>query len=327
MKDNDTSVIKQDYIVTKSNILLEQKINMTLNEQKLIIALAALVQPGDCEFEEHTFKARELGELFEISPENIYTELPKITKSVISRVVEVPLGLDRKGKTKFKQTGLLKTAQYNTGEGTVTLEFDKSVKPFFLQLKEFYTTYRINSILKANCKYTIHLYELLKRLQLNRNNANIEITIEELRERLFATAKSYNSYSDFRKKVIMPAIAEINELTDIKVSFEPKKQVRSVISLVFSIIQNSSKSTGRQIKSDYDAKELLISKYGVTKVEAAIIAAKDVDTPNDYRKYVEGLIKKQQEQKDKKQLKFNNFESRKYDYDKLEKKLLGWDDK
>ena len=173
---------------------------MTLSEQKLIIALAALVQPGDCKFEEHTFNARDLGDLFDISPENIYTELPKITKGIISRVVEVPLGVDSKGKAKFKQTGLLKTAQYNTGEGTVTLEFDKSVKPFFLQLKEFYTTYRINSILKANCKYTIHLYELLKHLQLNRNNVTIEIPTDELRERLFATAKSYNSYSDFRKK-------------------------------------------------------------------------------------------------------------------------------
>ena len=48
-------------------------------------------------------------------------------------------------------------------------------------------------------------------------------------------------------------------------------------------------------------------------------------------KYLTGILENlnnkslNEEADDSKKLRFNNFEPRKYDYDELEKKLLGWD--
>ena len=61
-----------------------------------------------------------------------------------------------------------------------------------------------------------------------------EVTFEweELRNMLFA---SYGAFKDFNKNILIPAINDINEFTDINVSMQKNFRRRSVNSLTFYI--------------------------------------------------------------------------------------------
>jgi plasmid replication initiation protein len=72
-----------------------------------------------------------------------------------------------------------------------------------------------------NSKYSIRLYEIFKSyLHLSYH----EFEIEELKEILFTT--NYINFKDFRVKVLEKALSEINEYTDIEVTYKAIRKGR-----------------------------------------------------------------------------------------------------
>ena len=53
--------LNKNYIVTKSNKLITCNYDLSLQEQKIILTLASMVQPADTEFKEYEFTADNLG--------------------------------------------------------------------------------------------------------------------------------------------------------------------------------------------------------------------------------------------------------------------------
>ena len=78
------------------------------------------------------------------------------------------------------------------------------------------------------------------------------IAVDELRGRLGVADNEYIRMSDFKKRVLDYAIAEINEHTDIIASYEQHKQGRKVTGFAFAFerkaSQPSAQSTAQQTK-------------------------------------------------------------------------------
>ena len=63
-----------------------------------------------------------------------------------------------------------------------------------------------------------------------------EIPVFELKEKLGVhESKSYENFKDFRKRVLEPAIKEINEKSDLIFHYETKKERQKIVSLIFHI--------------------------------------------------------------------------------------------
>ncbi|GAB6170511.1 replication initiation protein [Clostridium carnis] len=352
--------MKDDYLVTKSNKLIACNYDLSLQEQKIILTLASMVQPNDIEFKEYAFKIKEFMELLNIKDKSKYVEVPKITKELMKKVLEIKEGND------LVQFSWLSSARYKTGEGIVILKFDSSLKPYMLELKELYTSYKLSNILTLKSKYSIRIYELLKS---NLYRKVIEFNIEDLKDMVGAKEKSYNVYQNFKNKVIIKAQKELKEKTDIQFEFEEIKTGRKVTSLKFYIRSNKVKNLNADniINPMDEVSATIIEKYysdDISEVKNIIekFCGKKINikTANDFY----NLAKRNEVHKDQplklikeiaeysttqniknlnawfktmlkdyekplqsvKQLKFNNFKGRDYDYDILEKKLLGWED-
>lgn len=204
--------MKKNYLVTKANTLITASYNLSLQEQKLILTLASMVQPNDEEFKEYEFKIKDFMELLGVESQTKYTEVPRITKDLMKKVFEIKEGKD------IVQLSWLSSARYKVGEGLVILKFDSSLKPYLLQLKKLYTSYKLENILSLKSKYSLRLYEILKSYQFKKH---WETNLEELKKIIGAVEKSYSVYQNVKNRIIIPAQKELKEKTDI--SFVLKK--------------------------------------------------------------------------------------------------------
>jgi plasmid replication initiation protein len=144
--------------------------------------------------------------------------------------------------------------QTNKNTGYIELTFGERMMPYLIELKDNFTAYELNNVLKMKSQYGIRLYELLKSHQFKRK---IEYKIDDLKKILSVDhIESYNKFSLFKGKVIETAIKEINDLTDLKISYTLKKVGRSYYYITFKInernwietIQAKDKAFGDEIE-------------------------------------------------------------------------------
>ena len=86
------------------------------------------------------------------------------------------------------------------------------------------------AVLAMECKYSPWLYQLCA-LHAGRERVSHEWDLEDLRERLGASSPSLRRWQDFKRRVLEPAVAEINHLTGIGVAWKPIKSGRSVVGI------------------------------------------------------------------------------------------------
>ena len=114
----------KNYLVTKSNFfIMNSSYDLSLEEQKLILTLASMVQPTDEEFKSYKFKIKDFMKLLGVEDKSKYTKTPKITKELMKKVFEI-----EEGDT-IIQTAWLCSATYKKGTGMVELEFSPKLKP------------------------------------------------------------------------------------------------------------------------------------------------------------------------------------------------------
>ena len=323
--------------------------DLSLEEQKVILTLASMVNPQDEEFKPYKFKISEFMELLGVDTKTKYVEIPKITKELMKKVFEI------REENKIIQVAWLSSAVYEKGSGYVELEFSPRLKPYMLQLKDLFTRYRLANILNMKSKYSPKLYELLKANEFKKQKF-FEIDIDKLRE-LFKADDIYPLYADFKRHIIIKTQKELKKYTDIAFDFEEIKTGRKVTSIKFIIKANEatynkpvedlphleSKNTPKEekplesileplraimdksitnleIKKNYDA-----GKGDLEKIIKIYYYAKDKEVDNLVGYMIKLLKDGYNEPKKNVPKSKKDFTERDYDYDDLERKLLGWD--
>ena len=333
----------RNYLVTKSNyFIMNSSYDLSLEEQKIILTLASMVQPTDQEFKPYIFKIAEFMELVGVEDKSKYTEIPKITKELMKKVFEIHEG------NKIIQTAWLSGAVYEKGTGYVELAFSPYLKPYMLQLKEKFTQYQLANILSMKSKYSPRIYEILKCNEFKKQGY-IEIELEELRKLLRADT-IYPLYADFKRFILLQTQKELKKMSDINFEIEEIKTGRKVTSLKFYIHSNKVKgldevSATTEIEDESPIKKIMeiMSEHKITALEAKkiydsskgnidiinkVYQDKKDKPANDIVAVMISLVKPGayiEPKKNTKKDSFNNYEQRKYDFDQLEKNLLGWE--
>jgi len=221
-------LMDKNYIITKSNDLVNAKYTLSVEEQRIILVLASMVQPDDVEFKLYRFSIKDFLKLINVKDKKKYSEIPKITRKLVDKSLEIKYG------NKILQTSWLSSVEYETGLGYVELEFSPKLKPFLLGLKEFYTTYKLDNVLNLKSKYSIRLYEILKSCQFKK----IEyISIEDLKTLLGIDSK-YTRFYDIKTKILDKVKVELAQKTDIRFTYDEIKEGRITSKLKFYISSN-----------------------------------------------------------------------------------------
>jgi plasmid replication initiation protein len=153
-----------------------------------------------------------------------------------------------------KPEGWIEKPTFYYYDKTVDLKLNAPLVPYLLKRLKDYTKVEIENIVKMNSMHSIRIYELLRcelfNAQLPKNNGIYTANVKSLKDIL--KVEDYGNY-DFKRKIIEPAIKEINELTDLNVEvLEYPKSGRKIVEIKFKI-QKKQKQKSQPSKENNTA--------------------------------------------------------------------------
>ena len=254
--------------VRKANDLIQKsRFNLSLQQQKVLLYLISQISPFDEDFKTYEFSISEFCRVSGISLDSgkNYSNLKTAIKEIADKSLWVTLPDGDESLLRW-----IEKAKIETGGGTVKIRLDDDMKPFLLRLKENYTQYELIFTLNFKSKYTIRLYELIKSIHFHElEEYRRKYKITDLQQLL--DAEVYTEYRDFKRRVLLPAVSEINEYSDKIVNIQEIKQKRKVIAVEFLIKSKDSLETLR-IRDGIDKEMGLLP--GQTSLWDEIIAKK-----------------------------------------------------
>lgn len=217
--------------IYKANDMIQKgRHELSLQEQRCVLYAISKIKPEDTVFQEYTFELSDFYKLCGLQKES-YRELKGILQGLADRSWWATI--DDKGTESLVRW--FSTLRTNKRSGKVTIKFHEDMMPYLLELtkeNKYFTHYQLKYILPMKSQYAIRLYELLKSYQ--RNNIEWFFDIDPLKKQL--NCDQYSNFKDFRRRVIEPAVAEINEFTDIKIAWDIEKEGRKVSKVVFFMV-------------------------------------------------------------------------------------------
>jgi plasmid replication initiation protein len=254
--DKETS----EFIVLHNN-LIEARYRLTLQEKRIVLWLSSQVTTFDEDFKEHILTIKDFSELTNTKGENLYTRLQSITRRLMQRIITIrPIGEKR-----LIQVAWLGAADYKIDKGIISLSFHPHLKPFFLQLKRDFTKINISEIMGLQSIYSIRIYELLKQKEYIGKRV---ISIEEIRNYCGISKEKYKQINHLIKKVLDVAKENINEKTDIEISYSMIKEGRKYVSVSFDVKNKKKIKKLELLGKEIKEREDLIKKiqdYGFSR--------------------------------------------------------------
>ena len=233
-------------VFKRNDMIQKGRHELTLQEQRCVLYAISKIKPDDTVFQEYTFELADFYRLCGLQKES-YTELKAILIGLKQKTWWVETAPDVESTVSW-----FNKVRTNKKSGTVTVRFDDDMMPYLLELSKqdaFYTHYQLKYVLPMKSQYAIRLYELLKSYQ--RNNFEWFFDIDTLRKQL--NCEQYTDFYDLRRRVLEPAVAEINEFTDIKIAWEPVKERRKVVRVTFYMVGKKKSALLEADRAIHDA--------------------------------------------------------------------------
>ncbi|EXF90942.1 MULTISPECIES: replication initiation protein RepM [Pseudomonas] len=221
-------------VVVKSNRLVEASYRLNLVEQQIIlfaISRSRDEQLGLSPDKPVTIAASDFAQAFGTNETKVYGQLKEAMGDLFDRSVTIYDTDPDTGKDRTVTTRWISDKAYIDGTGRIQLTFAPRVIPYITRLESEFTSYRLEKISGMSSVHAVRLYELLVQyLTIGKR----ELALANLRESLGLT-NEYKAIKDFKKRVLDTAVAQINEYSDIRVSYTQRKTGRTVTHLIFAI--------------------------------------------------------------------------------------------
>lgn len=239
----DLRVIKPDKnrVVVKENRLINARYDLTLQEQRLVLWLISEIKPTDKGFSTFRMNIKEIAAFIGLEgSKNIYERMYSVTRRLLTRVIEI-----EKENGYLFQSNWISSADY--GPGHVDISLDPRLLDFLIAVSKNFTKYELKNAITMRSTHAIRMYELLK--QYEKIGSRV-LTVEQIRAACHIKDTQYAFVKDLRLYVVDIAVREINERSDIFVSWEPVKSGRKITGFSFSIQKNPNAEAPDPIRDD-----------------------------------------------------------------------------
>lgn len=284
-------------LVVKDNALINASYNLELVEQRLI--LLAIVEArtsgkGVTPNNSLTITASSYMNHFGTNRNTAYQALKDACNNLFERQFSY-IETNTKGNTEVVRSRWVSEIRYIDNEASVKLIFSPTVSPLITLLEKNFASYELEQVAQLNSKYAVRLYEVV--IAWRSTGKTPMIAIDELRNRLGVLDNEYTVTADFKRWALDRSIKQINEKTEINLSYEQHKQGRKIVGFTFTVKQKSKPKKLKTQEQERDPKTPDIFD-NLTDKEREIIAQKNAyaDQIGATELHRQNLIKKALEQ-------------------------------
>ena len=221
-------------LVVKDNALIQASYTLGLSEQRLML-LAILEARETGKGIDHTsllrVHAHAYADQFGIDKNNAYEVMRDASKGLFDRYVTYHDKNPKNGNDRSFHCRWVDKIGYEKATGTVFLRFTVDVVPPITRLENNFTSYEIEQVANLDSGYAIRLYELLIQWRITGKPPIFEL--QDFRRKLGVEDSQYKTMSNFKNRVLEPAIKQINEHTDIMAKYENIKKGRVITGFKF----------------------------------------------------------------------------------------------
>ncbi len=230
--------IKENYVVTKRNVLNELRTNtMTLNELRFFTIYLSKINSKDINTKLVKFPLEDFKLIMGLE----HTKpnyIKQVTNSLLSKVVSIPK--ENGGYTSFQLFKECTVDMNEFDEWYIEIEAHDKALPLMFEFKEKYFTYKLWNALKLKSVNQLRMFEILK--QYEKIGYRV-LKVDDLKELLGLTKEEYARFGNFKDRVLDPCQRALKENTDICFEYEPhgkRGKGGKVISLKFTIKKNNN---------------------------------------------------------------------------------------
>lgn len=262
MKKNNQYSINE--VVVKSNRLIETGYKLGKREQYFVLNLISrLDSMKQSDFHHYEMSFSDIKSILNYggvkriaNRDTVFEIMNNLNRTPIYWEKEDEYGeLEERGQMTW-----ISSLKYNAKTDKFTFSFDVNLKPFLLQLEDFFTKYALTNISNFNKSHSIRMYEILKVYEHQRK---VILSVDKLKFYLGVEGK-YEKFYEMKRWILDPTQKELEAFTDIRFEYKvEKKERKKVCSLEFTIYQNVPKS--QRLSIDAEVKPTASSLYDVVK--------------------------------------------------------------
>ena len=227
---------RKQLVVKKDNALVNASYTLTLAEQRLILLAVAVADGAAAQLKSMAIPASLYAERFGVTRQAAYMALHEAAGQLFERRFSYQRLTDR-GNVAQVHSRWVQSIAYVADEAEVRVRFADDVVPLLCELERRFTHYALEQISGLTSVHAVRLYELLIAWRSTRQTPVIDLG--EFRQRLGIEEGEYPRMTDFKRRVLEPAVAQINAHTDITAAYEQHKRGRSITGFSFTFTMKS----------------------------------------------------------------------------------------
>jgi plasmid replication initiation protein len=222
----------------QDNDLLRSTYQMSLNTKRLFLLAVSKINSMNFAGKDTCIgvivSAEEWGSLY--GSNGSWRALKRATQELMRRQVVIrPMDKQSRNVLNFCDG-----AEYFEGSGKCHIRFGYTVSKMLAGMLDEFTKIDLLNTAKFTSRNTIRLYELISQMRnKNQDKYWLDISVEELRVCMGFSDKQYARFTDFRRSVLEPSIAEINTQSDMKITHvDYRRERKKIVAMRFSFIEN-----------------------------------------------------------------------------------------
>ena len=238
-----------DRHVNMANRLINAGHGLTLAEKRIVCLAVSKIDSrpsaaARVEFSHGTIRitAQEYATFAEIDMTSAYEQLRSAGDNLFSRQITYyePAYIRKKRiEDTIVKTRWVSTAKYQKDEGWIELTWTPEVLQNLVGLKRNFTSYQLKQTTALRSIYSWRLLELLMKFK---SSGIAHFDVEDLKVALDVPESMKNDFGQVRKKIIDPAIKELEKKDDWIIAYKTKKAGRRIDKIRFSFMKNPQPS-------------------------------------------------------------------------------------
>jgi plasmid replication initiation protein len=240
---------ENETVVWQHNSLAQARYSLTAREQKVLLYVISMIESQDDELKLYRIRIEDFARLVKLRKDDLYQEL----REVVSQLKAKPLVIQNHFEPGDNKPKTLLTSWFQDvlteadGSGYIGVSISSRLKPYLLQVKREFFRYQLGYAIELRSAYALRLYQWAKRWQFSGKRL---ISVAELRTVMGAEELDQKGrvrkellprYANFHQSALRPAVKEINEMTDVRLSYVEQKTpgTKRVEALLFRIGANA----------------------------------------------------------------------------------------